>query len=78
MSLHFGLATNRRHHQGSNAALFRWLRASERGIRERQLGLHAVSRTFAAIQQQDLLEGRTGLLRYPMGRDGGLVKLLPK
>ena len=76
MSLRFGLAANRRHHEGHQAALFRWLRASERGIRELQLGLHAVGRTFDAIQQQGLLDRHTGLLRYPMGRDGGLMKLV--
>ena len=40
-----GLAANRLHHQTEDAALFALLRAIEPGIRELQLGLHAVGRT---------------------------------
>jgi len=44
-----GLAANRLHHHTEDAALFSWLRVCEAGIRELQLGLHAVGRTHDAI-----------------------------
>ncbi|MDV0440230.1 methylglyoxal synthase [Xanthomonas sacchari] len=74
--MRLGLAANRLHHQGKDAALFRWLRASEAGIRELQLGLHAVGRTHEAIVRAGLLVGHAGLRRYPFGREGGLMKLV--
>ncbi|MBB5887069.1 methylglyoxal synthase [Xanthomonas sp. LMG 8992] len=74
--MRLGLAANRLHHQGKDAALFRWLRASETGIRELQLGLHAVGRTHEAIGRAGLLAGHAGLKRYPFGREGGLMKLV--
>ncbi|KMM74555.1 methylglyoxal synthase [Xanthomonas sp. NCPPB 1128] len=74
--MRLGLAANRLHHQGKDAALFRWLRASEAGIRELQLGLHAVGRTHEAIVRAGLLAGHAGLKRYPFGREGGLMKLV--
>ena len=74
--MRMGLAANAIHHDHDDAALFRWLRASERGIRELQLGLHAVGRTYAAIERRQLLVGYPGLLRYPYGHEGGLMKLV--
>jgi len=74
--MRLGLAANRLHHQGKDAALFRWLRASEAGIRELQLGLHAVGRTHEAIVRAGVLNGYAGLKRYPFGREGGLMKLV--
>lgn len=74
--MRLGLAANRLHHSEENAALFRWLRASEAGIRELNLGLHAVGRTHDAIIAAGMLRGVAGLKRYPYGRDGGLMKLV--
>ena len=74
--MRLGLAANRLHHHTEDAALFRWLRASESGIRELQLGLHAVGRTHDAIAAAGMLRGYDGLRRYPYGRDGGLMKLV--
>jgi len=74
--MRLGLAANRLHHHDGKAALFRWLRASEQGLRELQIGLHAVGRTFDAIQRQGLLQAHAGLQRYPYGRQGGLMKLV--
>ncbi|MHC9086959.1 methylglyoxal synthase [Luteimonas sp. RIT-PG2_3] len=74
--MRIGLAANRRHHGTPDAALFRWLRASEAGIRELQLGLHAVGRTHDAIRAQALLADYPQLRGYPYGRDGGLMKLV--
>lgn len=38
--------------------------------------MHAVGRTFDAIVERDALPGHTGLLRYPYGREGGLMTLV--
>lgn len=74
--MRLGLAANRLHHHTEDAALFRWLRASEAGIRELQLGLHAVGRTHDAIVAAGMLRGHAPLKRYPYGREGGLMKLV--
>jgi methylglyoxal synthase len=74
--MRMGLAANAIHHEHDDAALFRWLRASERGIRELNLGLHAVGRTYAAIERVGLLADYPGLVRYPYGHEGGLMKLV--
>ena len=71
-----GLAANRLHHQTEDAALFALLRAIEPGIRELQLGLHAVGRTYDAIAAADMLHRYPQLVRYPYGREGGLMKLV--
>jgi methylglyoxal synthase len=76
MPIRLGLAANRIHHQNEDAALFSWLRACESGIRELQLGLHAVGRTFDAIQAAGMLASYRSLRRYPYGREGGLMKLV--
>ncbi|MBP8187789.1 MAG: methylglyoxal synthase, partial [Comamonas sp.] len=71
-----GLAANRLHHQSEDAALFDLLRACESGIRELNLGLHAVGRTYDAIAAADMMHRYPGLVRYPYGREGGLMKLV--
>lgn len=71
-----GIAANRLHHQTEDAALFALLRACESGIRELHLGLHAVGRTYDAIAAADMLHRYPGLVRYPYGREGGLMKLV--
>ena len=74
--MRLGLAANRLHHHNEDAALFRWLRACEPGIRELGLELHAVGRTHDAIAAAGMLAGHAGLKRYPYGREGGLMKLV--
>ncbi|HEL4298228.1 methylglyoxal synthase [Stenotrophomonas sp. GD03930] len=74
--MRIGLAANRLHHHDARAALFRWLRASESGLRELGVSLHAVGRTHDAIGRQGFLAGYDGLHRYPYGREGGLMKLV--
>jgi len=76
MPLRFGLAANRRHHEGPDALLFRWLKRSGPSIRALELGLHAVGRTFDVIESRRALPDYSGLVRYPMGREGGLMKLV--
>lgn len=74
--MRLGLAANRLHHSHREAALFRWLRACERGIRELGVDLHAVGRTYDALAGERILFGYEGLKRYPYGRAGGLMKLV--
>jgi methylglyoxal synthase len=74
--MRLGLAANRLHHLSEDAALFRWLRACEAGIRELQISLHVVGRTHDAIAAAGMLSGYPGLRRYPYGREGGLMKLV--
>ncbi|WP_266170356.1 methylglyoxal synthase [Dyella subtropica] len=74
--MRIGLAANHLHHSHDEAALFRWLRACGPGIRELGMSLHAVGRTYDAIVRDGQLAGYAGLLRYPYGREGGLMKLV--
>ncbi|MEF9948759.1 MAG: methylglyoxal synthase [Comamonas sp.] len=76
MSICLGLAANKLHHQTEDAALFSLLRACEAGIRELKLGFHTVGRTYDAITAASMLQGYKGLVRYPYGREGGLMKLV--
>ena len=77
-TLRFGLAANRLHHESYGAALFKWLEKSAGGIRELGVELYTVGRTFDAIERSGLLAGHTGLVRYPFGREGGLMKLVAR
>ena len=76
--LRFGLAANRLHHESANAACFDWLRMSATGIESLDIELHTVGRTFDAIKREGLLSGYSGLIRYPYGREGGLMKLVAR
>lgn len=76
--LRFGLAANRLHHETYGAALFQWLEQSAAGIRELGIELYTVGRTFDAIERSGLLQGHAGLVRYPFGREGGLMKLVAR
>ncbi|MGB6105818.1 MAG: methylglyoxal synthase [Pusillimonas sp.] len=76
--LRFGLAANRLHHETYGAALFQWLEQSASGIRELGIELYTVGRTFDAIERSGLLAEHAGLIRYPFGREGGLMKLVAR
>ncbi|MFC4276756.1 methylglyoxal synthase [Achromobacter aloeverae] len=77
-TLRFGLAANRLHHETPNAALFDWLRACTGTIREMGIQLYTVGRTHDAISREGMLQGYPGLIRYPYGREGGLMKLVAR
>lgn len=76
--LHFGLAANRLHHETPDAILFDWLRACSASIRELGMHLYTVGRTHDAISREGMLQGYAGLIRYPYGREGGLMKLVAR
>ncbi len=76
--LRLGLAANRLHHASADSACFDWLRTSAPGIQSLNIELHAVGRTYDAIQREGLLADYPGLIRYPYGREGGLMKLVAR
>jgi methylglyoxal synthase len=77
-NLRFGLAANQRHHSTRDSICFDWLRASELSIQALGIELHTVGRTYDAILREGLLTDYHGLVRYPYGRDGGLMKLVAR
>src|SRR3546814_8587973 len=76
--LRFGLAANHLHHESYGAALFTWLEQSAGAIRELGMELYTVGRTCDAIERSGLLAGYPGLVRYPYGREGGVMKLVAR
>ncbi|QNN56350.1 methylglyoxal synthase [Diaphorobacter ruginosibacter] len=71
-----GLAANRLHHESTEGALLEFLRLAESGLREMDIGFHAVGRTYDAITQFGMLQDYPQLKRYPRGSRGGLMKLV--
>ncbi len=65
--MRIGLAANRLHHHDARAALFRWLRASEAGLRELGVSLHAVGRTHDAIERQGFWPATAACTGIPTG-----------
>ena len=77
--LHIGLASNRLHQEGADCALFKCMRACEPLIRERlRARLSVVGRTCDALTRAGLLAGYPGLIPYPYGREGGLMRLVAR
>ncbi|WP_019939288.1 methylglyoxal synthase [Bordetella sp. FB-8] len=76
--LRFGLTANRLHHATPDAALFTWLRSCSATIRELGIELHTVGRAYDSILREGMLQGYGGLVRYPYGRDGGLMKVVAR
>jgi methylglyoxal synthase len=76
--LRFGLTANRLHHATPDAALFTLLRTCSATIRELGIELHTVGRAYDAILREGMLQGYSGLVRYPYGRDGGLMKVVAR
>ena len=74
--MRLGLAANHLHHQTEGGALFNWMQHCEPGIEELQLQLHTVGRTYDALSEAGRLHNYAGLIRYPYGRQGGLMQLV--
>ena len=74
--MRIGLASNRLHHARPDSILFRLIREWEGAIRTRlRPELLTVGRTHAALLREGCLLGYEGLVAYPYGRDGGLMRL---
>lgn len=74
-----GLAANRMHIDGIDAALSRLLSLSRRAIVDHlKPELVVVGRTLDAIERQGLLADYQRIERFPYGREGGLMRLVSR
>jgi methylglyoxal synthase len=76
--LRFGLVASRLHRGDRQAGLAAWLQACDAGIRALGIELHAVGGTADAIDRLGLLAGYGKLVRYPSGREGGVMRLVSR
>ncbi|EOA05491.1 methylglyoxal synthase [Herbaspirillum frisingense GSF30] len=73
-----GLIANRAHQDAADSALVQLLTGSGHRIESLQPELIVVGRTLDAIGQMNLLPGYPHLVRFPYGRQGGLMKLVSR
>lgn len=73
-----GLIANRAHQDAPDSALVQLLNGSRQRIEALQPELIVVGRTLDAIGQMGLLPGYPHLVRFPYGRQGGLMKLVSR
>ncbi|EJN09185.1 methylglyoxal synthase [Herbaspirillum sp. YR522] len=73
-----GLIANRAHQDAPDSALVQLLTGSRHRIQTLQPELIVVGRTLDAIGQLQLLPGYPHLVRFPYGRQGGLMKLVSR
>ena len=71
-----GLVAHRLHRKVPNGALLRWAHDCAAAIAALGLRLHAVGGTFDALAHHPALADYAGLVRYPHGRQGGLMRLV--
>ena len=77
--MNIGLASNRLHQEGADAALFRLISACDSLFRQRlKPQLSVVGRTCDAMLKAGLLADYPGLIPYPYGRAGGLMRLVAR
>lgn len=73
-----GLIANRAHQDAPDSALVQLLTGSRHRIEALQPELIVVGRTLDAMGQMDLLPGYEHIVRFPYGRQGGLMKLVSR
>jgi methylglyoxal synthase len=73
-----GLIANRAHQDAPDSALVQLLTGSRQRIEALQPELIVVGRTLDAIGQMQLLPDYPHLVRFPYGRQGGLMKLVSR
>jgi len=77
--LNIGLASNRLHQEGPDAALFRLIGACDSLFRQRlKPRLSVVGRTCDALLKAGMLADYPDLIPYPYGRAGGLMRLVAR
>ncbi len=76
--LRFGLAASRLHRSGPHSGLAVWLDRSAAALRELDLGLVAVGRSFEWLAAHPALQGYGGIAAGPSGRAGGLMRLVSR
>src|SRR5688572_16434484 len=72
----FGLAASKLHRASPDGGLLAWARHSGPAIRQIGLRLHAVGGAFATLSRSPELAGYAGLVPYPSGGEGGLMRLV--
>ena len=72
----FGLAASKLHRAAPDGGLLTWARQSASAIRQTELRLHAVGGAYATLSRSAELGGYEGLVPYPSGGDGGLMRLV--
>ncbi|WP_175795867.1 methylglyoxal synthase [Burkholderia anthina] len=73
-----GLISNRSHQDAPDSALVQLFTGSRHRIELLQPEFIVVGRTLDAIEQKQLLPGYPHLVRFPYGRQGGLMKLVSR
>lgn len=74
-----GLASSRAHHEAPDSALVRLLQGAHPAVVEHlRPEFVVVGRTFDAIHQHQLLPSYPSIVRFPYGREGGLMKLVSR
>jgi len=76
MTLRFGLAANRRHHEHAGSALLQWASGCATQLTGLDIKFIAVGRTCDALMTGLGPCMEPYLERYPYGRDGGLMRLV--
>jgi methylglyoxal synthase len=72
----FGLAASKLHRSSPEGGLLSWSRHSGARVRQMGLRLHAVGGAFATLSRSPDLGGYEGLVPYPSGGEGGLMRLV--
>lgn len=72
----FGLAASKLHRASPDGGLLSWSRHSGAAIRAMGLRLHAVGGAYATLSRSADLGGYEGLVAYPSGGEGGLMRLV--
>lgn len=72
----FGLAASKLHRASPDGGLLTWASASGETIRKMGLRLHAVGGAHATLSRATPLRGYGGLVAYPSGGEGGLMRLV--
>nr|WP_315483399.1 methylglyoxal synthase [uncultured Undibacterium sp.] len=74
--LRIGLIANRAHQDAPDSALVKLFQRAAKSIQALEIEWVVVGRTLDAIQAHGLLEQCSPHVRFPYGRDGGLMKLV--
>lgn len=76
--LRIGLIANRAHQDAPDSALVQLLQQTGPALEQLGAELIVVGRTLDAIQRHGLLPDYPHLIRFPYGREGGLMKLVAR
>jgi methylglyoxal synthase len=72
----FGVAASKLHREAADRGLLVWAEACGPAVRRMGMRLHTVGRSHAALAASAALGDWEGLVAYPSGKDGGLMRLV--